>query len=370
MTFAVLIAIEVYQTNDSVKALILASGPLGLIGSLFLVPLVLALRRAATRVASEISLVGALGFAIAAMSEGSLIIYIGGISLGLFSASVVIPLQTHWLRHNYPVESRGRLVGAGMAVRATASIIFSLGAGILLEFEIAGYPLVLAAFSIAGLVASVAMSQVPQPAMRPRERAGIFQAMVWIKRDKTFRWMLISMMVMGAAVLTTNALRVEYVANERYGLAFSETRVALLTSTIPALTRLGTTVFWGWLFDRINVIVMRLIMNGIFAIAIFLYFWGTQFWIIACGAFVFGIARGGGEILWNLWVTKLSPHDHVADYMSVHTFFTGIRGVVAPFLGFWAIASLGPRGTTMFALVCIVIAGLALVRFIPRSGNR
>lgn len=365
MTFAVLIAIEVFQSNDAVKAFILASGPLGLMASLLLVPLVLWLKRAATRVAAEISLLGALGFAIAACSTDNLAIYVGGISLGLFSAMVGIPLHTHWIRHNYPVERRGQLVSVGMAIRATSSIVFSLAAGLCLEFEVASYPLVLAAFSICGILSSIAMSRVPRPKMRPRERPGVFQAMNWLKRDRVFRWMLISMMTMGAAVLTTNSLRVEYVANPRYGLAFSETQVALLTSTIPAMTRLITTLFWGWIFDRVHLIVMRLSLNGIFAAAIFLYFWGAEFWIIACGAVVFGIARGGGEMYWNLWVTKLAPPDHVADYMSVHTFFTGIRGVAAPFLGFWAIGALGPRGTTLFAVGLIAIAALMVVRFLP-----
>lgn len=365
MTFAILIAIQVYQSNDSVKAFILASGPLGLIASLMVVPLVLALRRAVTRLAAEISLVGALGFGAAAVFHDSLICYVAGVSVGLFCASVSIPLHTHWLRRNYPTPDRGRLFSAGMAVRATASIVFSLGAGYLLEHDIATYPWVLGAFSICGLLGALAMIRVPNPEMRTREAGGgVFAAMTWIKRDRMFRWMLISAMIMGIGVLTTNALRVEFVANPEYGLAFSETRVALLTSTIPAITRLATTMFWGRLFDRINMILFRILMNGIFALAIFLYFWSDQFWVIALGAVVFGIARGGGEILWSLWVTKLAPEDHVADYMSVHTFLTGLRGFAAPFVGFWAISNFGPRGTTLFALACVAIAALVLVRFI------
>ena len=41
-----------------------------------------------------------------------------------------------------------------------------------------------------------------------------------------------------------------------------------------------------------------------------------------------------------LWVTKFAPPERVADYMSVHTFFTGVRGVVAPAVAFHLIGTL------------------------------
>ena len=57
--------------------------------------------------------------------------------------------------------------------------------------------------------------------------------------------------------------------------------------------------------------------------------------MIAVGSALFGLARGGGEILWNLWVTKIGNPAYIAGYMSVHTFMTGIRVLIAPFMGFY-----------------------------------
>ena len=45
---------------------------------------------------------------------------------------------------------------------------------------------------------------------------------------------------------------------------------------------------------------------------------------------------------WSLWVTKFSPAEHVAEYMSVHTFLTGCRGVIAPFIAFKLASEIGP----------------------------
>ena len=47
-----------------------------------------------------------------------------------------------------------------------------------------------------------------------------------------------------------------------------------------------------------------------------------------------GLSLAGGNVAWALFVTKLAPEHAVAEYMSVHTFLTGIRGVAAPFIAY------------------------------------
>jgi len=55
---------------------------------------------------------------------------------------------------------------------------------------------------------------------------------------------------------------------------------------------------------------------------------------MVCAAVLFGISNAGGDVAWSLWVTKFAPPARVADYMSVHTFLTGVRGVAAPVCAF------------------------------------
>jgi hypothetical protein len=49
---------------------------------------------------------------------------------------------------------------------------------------------------------------------------------------------------------------------------------------------------------------------------------------------LWGMANAGGNVTWGLWVTKLAPKHAVAEYMSVHSFLTGLRGLLAPPLAF------------------------------------
>jgi MFS family permease len=74
-----------------------------------------------------------------------------------------------------------------------------------------------------------------------------------------------------------------------------------------------------------------------FAAAAFCFFVGDGLWAWVTGMALFGIANAGGNVTWSLWVTKLAPPDAVAEYMSVHTFFTGLRGLFSPFIAFYLI---------------------------------
>ena len=64
---------------------------------------------------------------------------------------------------------------------------------------------------------------------------------------------------------------------------------------------------------------------------------------------LWGMANAGGNVTWALWVTKLADKHAVAEYMSVHTFLTGVRGLIAPSLAF---AMIKIMSFDAFAIAC------------------
>ena len=60
-------------------------------------------------------------------------------------------------------------------------------------------------------------------------------------------------------------------------------------------------------------------------------------------------------------MTKLAPPERVADYMSVHTFFTGVRGVLAPVAAFYAAGTLALGTIGWISAAMILGATLLLV---------
>ena len=60
-------------------------------------------------------------------------------------------------------------------------------------------------------------------------------------------------------------------------------------------------------------------------------------------------------------MTKFASADNVAEYMSVHTFLTGCRGILAPFVAFPLIAAFGPASVGVIGASLIFIATLMLI---------
>ena len=79
------------------------------------------------------------------------------------------------------------------------------------------------------------------------------------------------------------------------------------------------------------------------------------------GFLIFGISLSGGDLAWSLWVTKFAPADRVADYMSVHTFLTGARGVVAPMVAYQLLTTMSLGALSWISAGLIVAATVMLV---------
>jgi MFS family permease len=175
---------------------------------------------------------------------------------------------------------------------------------------------------------------------------------------------------MGFANLMMLPLRVEYLANPKYHQSLDVKTIALLVGVIPNIVRLIMSPLWGWLFDKLNFFALRVILNLGFAIGILSFFTSNSFTGLLLAAIVFGISNSGGDVAWGLWVTKFAPPEHVADYMSVHTFFTGIRGVLAPIVAFQLAAADVPINTIAYCCIGMIILASVLLLFEIKSGNR
>jgi MFS family permease len=172
-------------------------------------------------------------------------------------------------------------------------------------------------------------------------------------------------MFLGFASLMMGPLRVEYLANPKHGVTWngqplSPANIALLVGVIPNLARLALSPIWGYLFDRMNFFILRITLNCGFALgAISFFVGGDIFWLVVA-AILFGVSNAGADVAWSLWVTKFAPPERVADYMSVHTFFTGVRGVLAPMIAFYFIAGL-PVNYVGWICAGLILIGTALL---------
>ena len=256
--------------------------------------------------------------------------------------------------HNYTAKQRGQRIAVFFMISSTASVIFAYFSGKSLDHELSNYRNILIVMASAGALSALCGQLMPSPKVEAQHNANPFKNISLIWNDPLFGWIVLSWMFIGLANLMTIPLRVEYLANPAYGIEANNKEITWLVVGIPSVCRILSTRIWGYLFDKINLLLLRSVLNAMFLIGIFLFFQTKDFTVQAIAMVIVGTAHGGGNIAWTLWVTKIAPPEKTAAYMSVHTATTGIRGILSPFLGFFLIAQFGPAPTAWLA------SGLAL----------
>lgn len=357
-TFGMLIAVRVFHLGDTAKSIFLSATSSGLMVSLFVVPLLLRARSTIAGTAARVQILGGVFMGLAAAFPESPWIFITGLSIGLFCFSMQIPLLTQIYRLNYPATERGRLFAITGVTRAATAVAFGAFGGWLIGLDLEHYRWLLWSFAAAGIASGLWTHGLPATPWEVDENApsGLWSSLRWIQVDRDFRTLLISWMMMGIGNLVAACLFVEYLANPRHGINLPGRDVAWITGVVPVTFRMLCSYPWGLIYDKVGLFTVRTILNLIFAAGILTFYLGQGVvaWVI--GMALWGIANAGGNVTWGLWVTKLAPKHAVAEYMSVHTFLTGLRGLVAPYIAFAAIGVMSFQTLSVFCSIGIIAA--------------
>ncbi|MCX6519248.1 MAG: hypothetical protein NTZ21_01135 [Actinobacteria bacterium] len=359
-TIVLTVAITRFDAAGWVKGLIAAAAGVGLLASPFITAAARRSGRPVMVVAAAISLTGALGFALSA--SGALTLMVIGSIIGVAAISAPIPLLTATYERNFPVVDRGRRVGRGMAVRVAVSAMagFAMGATLKAHPDRWWVLLVVAAVALAAVgVCQANMPSTPLPAVEGRTSP--LPHFHLLGEDRQLRLTLIAWMLMGFGNLMLLPLRVEYLARPIYGIDADAAQITMLTVTVPSIVRLVCMPLFGNLFDRMSFFAARIMVNLLFALYVAAFFSGSSDLGLLIGAVAFGVGSAGGDLMWTLWVTKFAPPGRVADYMGLHTFFTGIRAVAAPLLGFLVIERFDLETVAWIAAGLIVVSSMVLL---------
>lgn len=332
-TFLLLIALKQLHAGATAKALIAAGGSIGHLLGPLAVSYVESRRMTPALATSRMAIAGALTFVVMALFP-SLLVYVIGSMVALTATTAAIPLITQIYQENYPNKERGRLLSKSFMIRIATVAIFNQLAGRAITGHLDQFRWLLLVFAAAYVLTSWALARIPSVPLQVTGGTHPFKALRFVKTDGIFRHTLIAWMLMGFANLMMLPLRVEYLANPKYGFALDASKVALFVGVVPNMARLLLSPFWGWLFDHLNFFALRVALNLWFMLGILSFFMGHTTTGLLIGAIIFGASTAGGDVAWSLWVTKFTVPERVADYMSVHTFFTGVRGLFAPLVAF------------------------------------
>ncbi len=381
-TFLLLIATRQFDLGPIWKGLIAGGTSIGLLLSPLVVSFARRLGMAPSAAISRLLFLGGVCCLGIGVYHHPKFYSIGSI-IALATATCAIPLLTQLYQDNYPANRRGKLYSSAFMIRIASAMIFAWIGGQILEpqlgeiADVLGIPLfritafihkvpdrwrvLCGLFALAYLAAAWAVSRIPSSPLRPDSVGHSLQGLRFVREDRIFRQALIAWMLMGFANLAMLPLRIEYLGNPKYGLTLGAAEIALLTLVLPNAARLIMSPIWGHLFDRMNFFRLRIILNLGFAAGIGTFFISQSTTGLVIGSILYGISNAGGDVAWGLWVTKVAPPNRVTDYMAIHTFLTGIRGVLAPLVAFQAVEVLKPSTLGWIATGLIVAASLMLV---------
>jgi predicted MFS family arabinose efflux permease len=276
-----------------------------------------------------------------------------------------IPIMVDVYGHNYSRNERGHKLSYALMILPFATIIFSPIGGFILDSGLENYRIILIITSLAAAGAAYSFHKIPSRPIPKQKEDSLWENFKIIVKDRLFFTMLILLMLTGVATQMTMPLRMEYLANEKYGINSSNFFVTLVVTTIPYICRMASSVFWGKLFDRLSIIQMRVAVNLFLLLGFVLFFNSKNAAVLSVSAVFTGLGYGGGEIVWCLWITKIIDKDKFSQYMSANTAFVGVRSFVSQFIGYALLGcgcSFSCVGNIATALVLVSIAGCFFIR--------
>ena len=365
-TFALLVAIQHFNCSDNLKSLIAAGSSSGLaISFLYATYSHYLIGRRNVEAALPLFLAAAGSFACAWVR--------GPVAYSILCFLVALlfmlraPIMTAIYRENYKRTVRGQVFGFSVLLGALSSATLSYFGGRYLDHGIERYRILFVFFGFLLFGAALAVLRIPCKRQRPTKLPNPFSYFSVLGRDPTFVYVLVTWFIFGLANLTLLPQRFEYISQEKYGFSLSPGMVAIVVAVIPDLTRMVMVIPMGWLFDRVNFIVLRILINFFFLAYMVLYFHAGTVWLLVLSSAFLGVGFAGGAISWNLWVTKFATPADTAKYMAMHTFFNGVRGIVGPFAGYWIARRFSVPATATFCAGLILVSVLMLLPLVPKG---
>lgn len=362
-----LVARDHFQAPSFVRALVAGAYFLGLLLSPWALQLAARSRLSAERALALASGGSALMLLVAALSR-NLGWYLVGILVGVPLASASVPLITAIWQARVPAGGRGGRYARVTSLAGLGGVLAAVAWAAWLGRTVDGFRpvLILIALAMAGSAAAAWRLPATPVGSAPGPSFGVL-SLLW--REPRFGLVNLGWFLLGFGNLATMPLRTEYLRGAGgVGFGYGAQEVLLLVTVVPQAVALLSTLAWGRLFDRFGFYGLRISLNSCFVLSLLLFF-TPWWWAQLAGAVALGLGQGGEQVVWGLWVTDFAPPERTADYMAVHTFLTGIRGLAGPMTAYALLGRL-PLVSVAHGGVALILLSMVLFGWIARQVAR
>lgn len=355
MTLALLIAIRYHEAPNWVKSIICSGESLGRA----ITPITLYLGFLSTfrtaRLAS-IYMIATGFFLLVAAFASNLLLYTIGIVIAyiLFAQPLQLMLQIY--SKNYVADERGSRVSTMFVI---SLIVGSLSAhlfGKWLDIDLSHFQWQFVILAASAMLSGYFLGKIPSIPLDSDACGNPWQNFSLIWKDKLFGWMIIAYIILGIGTAMVIPIKIEYMANPEFKINASNLNITLINVIIPSISMIVSTKLWGYIFDKINFIKTRLLVNACFIASFLTFFASTNMIVLGISSILNGIALSGGMLIWSLWVTKVAPNEKVPAYMSAHSATSGLKGLIAPITGYGILSCKDPMAVGIVATILMLFS--------------
>jgi predicted MFS family arabinose efflux permease len=307
------------------------------------------------------------------------------ISVSYMLSSVIMPAQNGILRANYPNQNRGEIVGSIQSFMFTIAMVAAYCAGELLDNDLHSYRMIYFVSGALGIISMLLYKRIRvqgEESLKPfnldlfKEYSfPIFHNLIMraiggfatsfkdtfaiLGKDKKFRMYMISYFLFGFANLMAQPVYDIFYYRE---LDVNYVQSALILSTIPQFMIILTTAYWGKMLDRVNILYSRTLFTLGWMVEPLIYLFARQVSYVYAAKVIVGVAMGGSTLVWLLGAMYFAKKkEEVPLYMGVHTTLTGVRGLIAPFLGVYLLNFMSIR--MFFIIQAALMLASAIITF-------
>ena len=161
----------------------------------------------------------------------------------------------------WPKTNRGSRFTTTIIASTIASTLSAWLYGYLIKHNTNGY---LISFVISGLLSTPSIifsKKLPKIRFSEKQTITLSMMLKTLIKDKLFSYMCLVWFFFGFANLWLLSYRTNFLSEAHFGFQYSVKKILLLLVIIPEVVRIIFLPLFAYLFDRMNFIVLRIILN-------------------------------------------------------------------------------------------------------------
>lgn len=283
------------------------------------------------------------------------------IFLAQIGIALMTTLRTSIWRSNYPAEHRGKIVVIIYFLITAGNSLSVFGFTAAMDILNLPFQAVYGISGGSGLLCAYLFSRIRIHKERQTLRSlsanatniRLLSGLSILRSDKRFRRYMEWQMLNGFSTLIVETGILVLIISDVFKSSWLAGGSAL--AAVKLLVAAFAGLLWAGVFDRSNIFNMRFYGAMGWAVSRFVLMLGVychSMEILLFSRVISGAAMGVGQLNWRLGHMEFAPPEKDSLYMGAHISLTGLRGIIAPFVGIYLfrLDCLGPDGIWLIAL--------------------